>query len=193
MKMEIVMIVMVEVVKPTGKIVKLSVAVMVDGTMDENGEFKPRSAQDIARYEDIVKSAVGFDETRGDKVKVEAVQFDRSIQQEQEQKLLEESRIELGFQVAKYVLGAIFIFLFFTRVIRPLVNFATTSVEVVPEGEMQALAGSEEALEGDKQLLTEGVKPLDIKNEVNEFVSADPQQAASIVRKWLKEKKAVGE
>ncbi|MEC7641633.1 MAG: flagellar basal-body MS-ring/collar protein FliF, partial [Nitrospinota bacterium] len=107
--------------KPTGEILKLSVAVMVDGTVDENGQFQPRSAQDIARYEDIVKSAVGFDEERGDQVKVEAVQFNRSLQQQQEEKLLQESRIELGFQVAKYVLGAIFILLFFTRVIRPMV------------------------------------------------------------------------
>ncbi|MFQ5673957.1 MAG: flagellar basal-body MS-ring/collar protein FliF [Nitrospinales bacterium] len=175
--------------KPTGTIRKLSVAVLVDGTVDDAGQFTPRSAEEIARFEDIVKSAVGFDEARGDRVKVEAVQFDRSAQLEQEQKLLQESRIELGFQVAKYVLGAIFILLFFTRVIRPLVNFMTTSVEVVPEGP-PALTATEEALEAERQRLSElGPKTQEIREEVGEFVETDPQYAASIVRKWLREKR----
>lgn len=181
------------VVKPTGEILKLSVAVLIDGTMDENDEFQPRSAEDITLYEDIIKSAVGFDEERGDQVKVEAVQFDRSFQVEQEKKLLQESRIELGFQVAKYVLGAIFILLFFTRVIRPLVNFMTTSVEVVAEG-MPALSASEEELEAEKQRLADmGPKSQEIRKEVSEFVESDPQYSASIVRKWLREKKAIAD
>jgi len=177
------------VTKPTGEIIKLSVAVLVDGTLDDTGQFKPRGADEIARFEDIVKSAVGFDAARGDQVKVEAVQFDRSAQREQEQKLLQESRIDLGFQVAKYVLGAIFILLFFTRVIRPLVNFMTTSVEVVPEG-MPALTASEEELEAERQRLAEmGPKSQEIRKEVGEFVDADAQYSASIVRKWLREKR----
>jgi hypothetical protein len=60
------------VVAPTGEIKKLSVAVLVDGTyqVGAKGErqYVPRSAEELAKYREIVKSAVGFNESRGDRV-----------------------------------------------------------------------------------------------------------------------------
>ena len=69
-----------KVVAPTGEIKKLSVAVLVDGTYqaDTKGErqYVPRSAEELTKYREIVKSAVGYNESRGDRVDVADAHFD---------------------------------------------------------------------------------------------------------------------
>ncbi len=66
-------------VRETGEVKKLSVAVLIDGTYttNEQGErvYAPRSAEELQRLETLVKSAIGFDEERGDKVEVVNMQF----------------------------------------------------------------------------------------------------------------------
>jgi flagellar M-ring protein FliF len=59
-----------------GDVKKLSVAVVVDGDGDA-ATYKPRSAADMAKIQDLVKSAMGFDATRGDRVDVTNMEFAR--------------------------------------------------------------------------------------------------------------------
>ena len=69
-----------KILEPVGTIKSLSVAVLVDGTYtakeDGTQTYAPRTEDEIKKLEDLVKKAVGF-ETRGDKVKVENMQFKR--------------------------------------------------------------------------------------------------------------------
>lgn len=62
-----------------GRIKKLSVAVLVDGVYQrgQNGEsaYQPRSNEDIDRIGELVRTAVGFDQGRGDKVEVVNLRF----------------------------------------------------------------------------------------------------------------------
>jgi len=63
-----------------GAVKKLSVAVAVDGvtTFDAKGNatgYTPRSAQEMQHIEQLVRSAVGFDQTRGDQISVINVRF----------------------------------------------------------------------------------------------------------------------
>jgi len=66
-----------------GEIKKLSVAVVVDGTTtgegtgEGAGTYKPRSAAEMAQITALVKSAMGFDQARGDQVQVTNMQFAR--------------------------------------------------------------------------------------------------------------------
>ncbi len=65
-------------VKESGEIKKLSVAVAVDGELIGTGpkaSYKPRSADDMKRIDDLVRSAVGFDASRGDQISVVNVRF----------------------------------------------------------------------------------------------------------------------
>lgn len=77
------------ILEPSGEVKKLSVAVLVDGVYKDSTEpaaegeevqkvYEPRPAAEIAKIEDLVKRAVGFDEARGDSVKVETLQFQRN-------------------------------------------------------------------------------------------------------------------
>lgn len=62
-----------------GRVKKLSVAVLVDGiyTRAPNGEasYQPRSNEDLDRIGELVRTAVGFDQSRGDKVEVVNLRF----------------------------------------------------------------------------------------------------------------------
>lgn len=66
-----------------GRIKKLSVAVAVDGVTTPGADgapptYAPREAADLERISALVKSAVGFDEARGDKVEVVNMRFARA-------------------------------------------------------------------------------------------------------------------
>ena len=65
--------------KLAGAIKRISVAVLVDGTLatDANGEtaWQPRSAEDLDTIGKLVRSAIAFDAERGDVVTVENLQF----------------------------------------------------------------------------------------------------------------------
>jgi len=63
-----------------GTIKKISVAVLVDGTYQDAGAgaapvYQPRSAADLTKIEDLVKSTIGYDEERGDSVQVVNMPF----------------------------------------------------------------------------------------------------------------------
>ena len=62
------------------RIARISLAVLVDGETlsgPHGPVWKPRDAQDLARIKELVKSAIGFDERRGDTVTVESMRFDQ--------------------------------------------------------------------------------------------------------------------
>jgi flagellar M-ring protein FliF len=70
-----------EVVEP-GAIKRLSVAVVVDGVTapaadGKPGAYTPRSPEEMQRIQELVRSAVGFSQERGDQVTVTNLQFSR--------------------------------------------------------------------------------------------------------------------
>ena len=67
-----------EVTQP-GRVKRVSVAVVVDGSYSRNdkGEivYKPRSKEEIDQIAALVRSAIGFDQKRGDQVEVANLRF----------------------------------------------------------------------------------------------------------------------
>lgn len=68
-----------ETIREPGEVRRLSVAVLVNGIYNiaDNGDvdYAERDAEELARLEELVKSAVGFDEARGDIVSVDSLRF----------------------------------------------------------------------------------------------------------------------
>jgi flagellar M-ring protein FliF len=66
-------------IRETGQVKRLSVAVLVDGTYataaDGTTTYTPRSAEEIDQIGKLVKTAIGFDEKRGDTVEVVNMRF----------------------------------------------------------------------------------------------------------------------
>ena len=107
---------------------------MIDGTTaGDPPVYQPRSQEDMDKYLQIIQSAVGFDQDRGDVIQVENIQFDRTELEAQREDIDRAEQIDLALEVGKLVVGLVFLILFFTRVIRPIINWMTMTVEVVPE------------------------------------------------------------
>jgi flagellar M-ring protein FliF len=142
----------------------------------------------------IVKSAVGFDQDRGDIIQVENIQFDRSELEVQRESIAREEQIDLGLEIGKLVVGLVFLILFFTRIIRPIINWMTMSVEVVPETDQLTVGavGAVDAAE-EERLRISGIAndPSLIRRSVEEFVNKDPKYTAGVIRKWMREKEIV--
>ncbi|MCV2892419.1 flagellar M-ring protein FliF, partial [Lentibacter sp. XHP0401] len=68
-----------EVTRAAGAVKRLSVAVLVNGAEVINSEgqtiFEPRAAEEISDLKELVSSAVGFDEARGDVITIKSLQF----------------------------------------------------------------------------------------------------------------------
>ncbi len=66
-------------IQETGQVKKLSVAVLVDGTYataaDGSVAYAPRTPEELDQIGKLVKSAIGFDEQRGDKVEIVNMRF----------------------------------------------------------------------------------------------------------------------
>lgn len=67
-------------ITPAGDVKRLSIAVLVnDNWVSQGGKFKPiaRSAEELAKFDELVKRAVGFNQERGDSLKVDSAAFSR--------------------------------------------------------------------------------------------------------------------
>ena len=180
--------------KPVGEITKLSVAVMIDGTMaGDPAEYQPRTPEEMAKYLQMVKSAVGFDAERGDVVQVENIQFDHSQLDKEKAEIESAEQIDLALEVGKLVVGLIFLIMFFTRVIRPIITWMTTTVEVIPQTEQLGGADNKPVDEETKRLTEMENQADKIRKSVNEFVGQDPKYTAGVIRKWMREKVATTE
>lgn len=66
-----------EVVRSPGAIKRMTVAVLVNGveSPDTPGEILPRTEEELGQLKELVSSAVGFDESRGDVITVQSMAF----------------------------------------------------------------------------------------------------------------------
>lgn len=117
-----------ETVTEAGQVQKVSVAVLVNGIYDvqPNGEqqYQERSPEELERLSQLVRSAVGYDQARGDTVSVDSLRFmDYSMG------LGEPARVSLGQQLIAslpsilrwlFALAVVGVVLFFG--VRPALN-----------------------------------------------------------------------
>ncbi len=175
-------------IKPMGEIKKLSVSVLIDGSLrGDPAVYTARTPEEMGQFLELVKTAVGYDEARGDQINVKNAQFDKTLIEEQQAQMERESKIDLGMQGAKYLLALVFLILLFSRVLRPIATWMTTSVEVIEHAALPT--AEEEAIEDEKRRLAAmGSQSQEMRKAVTSFVSVDPKVTAGILRKWLKER-----
>ena len=121
-------------VQDAGTVKKLSVAVVVDGTYtsDANGArtYAPRSEADMTNITALVRSAVGFNEARGDQVQVTNMRFAEPEVTPGEDGTSEpllgiESAIWL--KIAEVLILSITALLVFLLVVKPMIRRLTTT------------------------------------------------------------------
>jgi flagellar M-ring protein FliF len=201
-------------VTEAGKVNRISVAVLVDGSYvkNEKGElvYQDRSAEQLDRIAALVRSAIGFDQKRGDQVEVVNLRFAEApvVAPLAEPAglfgLLQFTKddvmyvIELGVMM---LLGLVVLFM----VIRPLVKRIITAEEVASkagEGLVPALTDASAPAGAAGPNLVPGVNNtaqlIDVAqvqgqvhaqsvHRVGELADRNPNETAAIVRQWLSE------
>lgn len=200
-----------------GRVQRLSVAVLVDGIYEQNAngelEYKPRGATELEQIAVLVRSAVGFDRARGDKVEVINMQF-----AEGPETIFDDTKDELFvFTKDDYIrMAELGILLLMTLmvlllVVRPLMKRMLEKPEdpsidhdheiiisadgtpmiknehgdLVPASELDdPLHPTMQAIEN-AQL--QGALQADTLIKVGEMVNENPEEAAKIIRLWLQD------
>jgi len=190
-----------------GKLIRLSAAVLVDGTYDSVSVpagstapapqpiFKPLEQEVLARIDGLVKSAVGYDEARGDTVTVENIPFfvpDASLADQLDGKATQDLIFNIVFRAGP----VLFLLLFFFLIVRPLVRFLVTPTEaevdltrLLPTG----LAELEQELNTERtRANVPSFEPVVDMEQLEELmadnarlVKENPTQAALLIRYWL--------
>jgi flagellar M-ring protein FliF len=134
-------------VKAGGEVNRISAAVLVDGvtTVAEDGTktYTARTPEELKQIDTLVKSAIGFNETRGDVVTVTNMKF-------AEPELVEDNGMLLGFdnadlmRLAELVVLAVVALLVLLLVVRPLLGRILSMPSIAPAN--IALAGPGEQL-----------------------------------------------
>lgn len=183
-------------ISPVGEIKLLSIAVMVDGTYDNDNKYIPRPVEEMQQYKKIVERAVGYNEDRGDKIEVLNIAFDISKFTEEKIALEKAEKTQLWISIARYAVTAIFIILLFVMLIKPLIAWLkATSEGVVARPAVRRGVGEIEEEEEEEETIAGVKKPKKIERKedyrviVQEFAREDPTHTTELLRKWLKERR----
>ncbi|WP_320009158.1 flagellar basal-body MS-ring/collar protein FliF [Maridesulfovibrio sp.] len=188
-----------QIIVPVGELKRLSVAVIVDGTYvkdPETGEmvYTPRSEEEMQRIRELVSSAVGYDEVRGDIVEVSNMSF--GIQDMFGDEGLMRTMLEYAQRLGKPFLNGLLIFLFLILVVRPVVMALIKPR--VSEEEIDEVAGLPEA--GDRLAIDESDLDEEALDTARRLENAKAQalqlseknmdQAVQVLKSWLKQEAA---
>jgi flagellar M-ring protein FliF len=200
-------------VTEAGRVNRLSVAVLVDGSYSKNekGEqvYQERSKEQLDRIAALVRSAIGFDQKRGDQVEVVNLKFAEAPQVTPINEptglmgMLQFTKDDVMYVIELGVMMLLSLVVMF-MVVRPLVKRILAS-EVMPAltgegGALPALTdGSAPAAEaGGQSMVPAGLNPVDVAqvqgqvhaqtvHRVGELAERNPNETANIVRQWLSE------
>src|SRR5690242_16226238 len=199
-------------VTEAGRVNRISVAVLVDGayTKNEKGEmvYADRSKEQLDRIAALVRSAIGFDQKRGDQVEVVNLRFADApaivpvgepsgwlgmLQFTKDDILY---AIELGVMT---LLGLVVLFM----VVRPLVRriLASDPVAALAGAALPALADPGAQVAAGQNLVSAGsatAQMIDVAqvqgqvhaqsvHRVGELAERNPSETATIIRQWLSE------
>ena len=183
-------------VEPDGRIKRVAVAVLIDGkyetiTKDDGTEEKkyiPRTEEEINKFTNIVKNAVGFSEERGDTVTVENIPFapDTVVTTEGVEATASMIPPYLIKDIIRIAIAGVLMLVIFLFVIRPIIRRVVEENRAL-DSIQKSLAEGRLALEKgeDKKMLESGRGGE--AERLKELVRQNPQQAAIVIKNWLKE------
>ncbi len=196
-------------VTEVGRVNRISVAVLVDGIYSKNEKgdlvYQDRTKEQLDRIAALVRSAIGFDQKRGDQVEVVNLRFADAPSTTPISEptgllgMLQFTKddlmyvIELGVMM---LLGLVVMFM----VIRPLVKriLASDQVSAAITNAIAGPAATEEAAIAQPLLPSAAASAIDVAtiqgqvhaqsvHRVGELAERNPNETVAIVRQWLTE------
>ncbi len=187
------------VVRDQPQLRRLSLAVMVDGTVVRGPDGTPvwteRPSEELARIATLVRSAIGFNEQRGDKVDVVSMRFAAPEDVAEASPLTMWNRIEKNdiLRVGETGFVVLAIILCLLLVLRPLVMRLTvppgTSIALA-QGGRAVVAGAGNGPDGmpdDLIELTDAPNALRMSSirKVQDMVDSNPDESVAVLRNWV--------
>ncbi len=187
------------VIEPVGSIKRMTVSVLVDGAYEtskgadgkEVRKYVPRTDEEIKKFTEMVKGAVGFSDKRGDAITVlsapfEADQADGGAEAEKASFISNiASKQPYLLPVAiKYATILTIVLAAFLVVLRPILkrfNEESAALQAIEKSLPEGYASPE---------LPAGVskEDRDQVESLKALVRKDPQQVATIIKSWIKER-----
>jgi flagellar M-ring protein FliF len=192
-----------------GRISRISVAVLVDGTYtkDEKGDpvYRERTKEEIDRIAALVRSAIGFDQKRGDQVEVVNLRFadlPNNVINEPTGLMayLQFTKQDVMQAIEMLVMGILCIVVIFT-VVRPLVRRIITPEAPAPEADdllpgaaaAAAILAPDSSLPPPPSAASQMIDIAQVKGQVHaqtvqkvgELADRNPNETVSIIRQWL--------
>jgi len=168
---------------PFGDINKLSVAVIVGGTLltgtDGVQNFTPRNKEELASIQKLVERAMGFNEDRGDSVDVQSMPLVDISSTADSDALSSAENQAFYMQIARYSLAGLALLLLGWFVLRPLAQRIQESAEV------QKQAGNLMPQNEPHQLSSEAYARLANMEQVKHSVTNEPERANKVMREWV--------
>jgi len=202
-----------------GRVNRISVAVLVDGvyTRNANGEaaYQPREQEQLDRIAALVRTAIGFDQRRGDQIEVVNLRFaDVPAQPLPEStgwlSFLQFTKADVMYWVEFLVMVLLGLVVLLT-VVRPLLRRAlapdgprspeATIAAAIAGGDVQGAIAAGASAEEIKAVPSQAAKMIDIAQvqgqvhaqsvqRVGDLVEKNPHETISIIRTWLHEQAA---
>ena len=192
-----------------GRVNRISVAVLVDGTYNKNdkGEvtYQPRSKEEIDQIAALVRSAIGFDQKRGDQVEVVNLPFAEAPTNAIAEPSgwlasLQFTKDDIMRAIEMVVMGLLGLVVLL-MVVRPLVRriLAPDERGLAPlpaaGNALPAVAGSSDVAPAE---LSQASKMIDFAQvqgqvhaqsvqKVGEIAEKNPRETVSIIRQWLQD------
>jgi flagellar M-ring protein FliF len=194
-----------------GRINRVSVAVLVDGVYGKNDAgdivYQPRTKEEIDQIAALVRTAIGFDQKRGDQVEVVNLRFAETPSAPITEPTgwlgaLQFTKDDIMRAIEMVVMGLLGLVVLL-MVVRPLVRRMLApelaAVAALPAGGQQADALG--AIENMKAEPSETARKIDIAQiqgqvhaqsvqKVGELADKNPSEAVSIIRQWMTESHA---
>ncbi|PIE67142.1 MAG: flagellar M-ring protein FliF [Deltaproteobacteria bacterium] len=179
---------------PVGSIQRLSVAVVVDGTYKpaeegaegEQVQYVPRSAEEMAKLENIVKSAVDYDVDRGDKIEVVNIPFEVQTNAEtaaQPQGMDWMDAVRTHQTLIKYAAAALFFLFSYMMIIKPLARWLTST----PIEEIQILEQLPQTIKELERRYAESEKEDSYTRQLESLINENQAGSTRLMKEWLKE------
>ena len=202
-----------------GRVNRISVAVLVDGNYARgaNGEpaYQPRDKEELDRISALVRTAIGFDQRRGDQVEVVNLRFAETpatpiTEPSGWLSFLQFTKADLMHWVELLVMALLGLVVLFT-VVRPLVrrilapeggrNQGAAIAAAIAGGDVHTAIAAGASPEEIKAVPNQTAKMIDIAQvqgqvhaqsvqRVGELVDRNPTETVSIIRTWLHESAA---
>jgi flagellar M-ring protein FliF len=178
---------------PAGEMTRISIAVLVDGAykrIEKKGgtlewEYVPRTAEEMEKFENIVKRAVNFDSSRGDEVEIVNIPFETTKLDEEEATVPESGLLEAlkTYQpYMKYGFLILFLILSFMFFVKPLVRWLTE----YSFGDMQMFKQLPKTVGELESEFDPSAKNLMFKDQATQLIASDKEASVGVMRDWIK-------